>query len=140
MVEFALASPLLLLLLYAIAELGRAFVQFSQLADAARDADRYLATNAILGGSGVVSITGAISATAKNLAVYGNPAGSGAPLLPNLATSHVTIASDASNDVSVRIAYPYRSLFGGTIPNFVSPGSINTGTFTLTVYTSMRAL
>jgi Flp pilus assembly protein TadG len=140
MVEFAIASPVLLLLLFAIAELGRAFVQFSQLAAAARDADRYLASKAISDGTGVVSITGAVSAAVKNLAVYGNAAGSGAPLLPDLATSQVTIAADASNDVSVQIAYPYQSLFGGTLPNFVSPGSISTGTFTLTVYTSMRAL
>jgi Flp pilus assembly protein TadG len=140
MVEFVIGAPVLLLMLFAITEIGRAFVQYSQLASAARDAARYLATKALGGSSGVISLSATDSSAAQNLAVYGNAAGSGAPLLPNLATSQVTIATDASNNVSVRIAYPYQSLLGGTIPKFVSSGSINTGGWTLTVYTSMRAL
>ncbi len=140
MVEFVIGAPLLLLLLYVTAELGRVLVQYSMLADAARDADRYLASNALLGASGVVSLSGTITGAARNLAVYGNAAGAGAPILPGLSTGQVTIGSDASNDVSVSVAYPYQSLFGGTIPDFLDSGSISTGAVTLRVYTSMRAL
>jgi len=140
MAEFVIGAPLLMLLLYCVVELGRAFVQFSLLADAARDADRYLASNALQGSTGVVNISGSVSSGARNLAVYGNAAGSGTPLLPGLSVSQVTVASDASNDVSISVAYPYQSLFGGTIPKFFTSGSISTSAMTLNVYTSMRAL
>jgi Flp pilus assembly protein TadG len=140
MAEFVIGIPVLLFLLYCVVEFGRAFVQFSALSDAARDADRYLASNALAGSTGVVNLSGAVSGSAKNLVVYGNAAGSGTPLLPGLAVSQVTVASDASNDVSISVAYPYQSLFGGTIPKFFSSGSISTGAMTLKVYTSMRAL
>jgi Flp pilus assembly protein TadG len=140
MAEFVIGAPILLLLLYCAVEFGRALVQFSLLADAARDGDRFLATKAIDDGSGLVSISATASSATKNLVVYGNVAGSGAPLLPGLAVSQVTLASDASGNVSVSVAYPYQSVFGGTIPNFFSAGSINTGSMTLKVYTTMLAL
>jgi Flp pilus assembly protein TadG len=140
MVEFALSTPVLFLLLLAVVEFGRAFYQYNQLVSAARDAARYLTTKAMLGTTGVVSIGATDGTAAKYLAVYGNAAGSGTPLLPNLSISHVTVASDASNNVSVSIAYPYQTLFGGRIPTFDSGGSISTGTLTLRAYTSMLAL
>jgi len=140
MVEFVIGTPILLLLLYCIVELGRAFVQFSQLADAARDADRYLASKAILGGTGLVSISGNDSSAAKNLVVYGNAGGAGSPLLPGLSVGQVTVGNDASNNVFISVSYPYQSLLGGTIPVFYASGSINTGALTLKVYTTMRAL
>jgi len=140
MAEFVIGAPLLMLLLYCVVEFGRAFVQFSLLADAARDADRYLASNALLGSTGVVNISGAISGSAKNLVVYGNPAGSGTALLPGLSVSQVTVSGDTSNNVAISVTYPYQSLFGGTIPNFFNSGSVATGGMTLHVYTAMRAL
>jgi Flp pilus assembly protein TadG len=140
MVEFVVGTPLLFLLFYAICELGTAFTQYSALADAARDADRYLASNALLGSSGVVDLTPNLTAAAQNLAVYGNAAGLGPPLLPGLAPGQVTIAVDASNNVSVGIAYHYESLFGGILPLFVNRGFIDTRNITLRVYTSMVAL
>ena len=139
MVEFVVGAPMLLLLLYGVTEIGRAFVQFNMLVDAARDADRYLASHALLGASGVVNISATTSGATKNLVVYGNAAGAGTPILPQLSTSQVTIGSDASSDVSVSVAYPYQSLFGGSIPNFFNSGSTRTA-MTMNVYTSMRAL
>lgn len=140
MVEFVVGLPLLLLLLYGTCELGNLLVQFSVLADAARDADRYLASNALLGSSGVVNLSPALTTAAQNLAVYGNAAGTGTPLLPQLAPGQVTIAVDPSNNVSVSVVYPYQSLFGGTLPFFVNGGSLDTGAMTLNAYTSMAAL
>ena len=140
MAEFVIGAPILLLLLYAVVELGRALVQFSLLTDAARDADRYLASNSLQGTTGVVNISGAVSGTAKNLVVYGNPAGTGTPLLPGLNVGQVTVSSDASNNVAISVAYPYQSLFGGTIPKFFTSGSVSTGSMTLNAYSSVRAL
>jgi Flp pilus assembly protein TadG len=140
MVEFVIGVPVMLLLLYGIVELGNAMVRFSQLADAARDADRYLASKALQGTTGIVALTGPVVTATANLAVFGNTAGAGNPLLPGLSTAQVSLASDGSNNVSVAIAYPYQSIFGGTIPDFFDSGSVNTGALTLRVYTTMRAL
>jgi len=143
MVEFAIATPILLVLLYAIAEFGNVFYQYAMLADGARDADRYLASNAITDSSGVVTVSSTVSNATKNLVVYGNAGGTGSPLLPGLAVGQVTVATqadpDGSTDVTVSVAYPYQSLLGGSIPNFASAGTIGTA-FTLNVFTSMHAI
>jgi Flp pilus assembly protein TadG len=140
MVEFVIATPILFFLFYCICEFGNALVQYSILTDAARDADRYLAGKALLGSTGVVSVSPALAASARNLVVYGRSFGGGPPLLTGLATSQVNVSVDPFNNVSVNVAYPYQSLFGGEVPFFFRPGEINTGGFVLTVYTSMVAL
>jgi Flp pilus assembly protein TadG len=143
MVELAISAPLLLLLLYAIGEFGNIFYQYALLADAARNADRYLGSNAIKDSSGVPIVTATVASATRNLAVYGNAGGAGSPLLPGLAVGQVTVATQVdgsgATDVTVSVAYPYQSLFGGSIPQFISAGTINT-TFTLNVFTSMRPL
>jgi Flp pilus assembly protein TadG len=143
MVELTLGAPLLLLLLYAIAEFGNALYQYALLADAARNADRYLGSHAIANNSGVPTITASLASATRNLLVYGNTAGTGPPLLPGLTSRQVTVATQTdaggATDVTVSVAYPYQSLLGGSIPYFVSPGTIGT-TFTLNVFTSMRPL
>ncbi|MBS0417239.1 MAG: pilus assembly protein [Proteobacteria bacterium] len=140
MAEFVIGAPILLLLLYAVVELGRALVQFSLLTDATRDAGRFLASKALQGTTGVVNVSGADSGSARNLVVFGNPGGTGTPLLPGLNVGQVTISSDASNNVAISVNYPYQSLFGGSIPRFVGSGSISTGSMTLHAYTAVRAL
>lgn len=143
MVELTLTAPLLLLLLYVIAEFGNALYQYALLADAARNADRYLGSHAIADSSGVPTITAPLASATRNLVVYGNTAGTGRSLLPGLAVRQVTVAiqTDAggARDVTVSVAYPYLSLLGGSIPNFVSAGRMNSA-FTLNVFTSMRPL
>lgn len=142
MVEFAVCAPLLLLLLYAIAEFGNMLYEYALLADAARNADRYLAAKAYIDNTGAVNISSATS-PAQNLVVYGNTGGTGSPLLPGLAVGQVTVATQTdaggATDVTVSVAYPYQSLVGGSIPNFVSSGTVNTA-LTLNVFTSMRPL
>jgi len=143
MVEMAVVSPLLLFFLYAIAEFGNMLYQYSLLADAARDADRYLGSNAISTDQGIAVISSTLVTATQNLVVYGNTAGSGSPLLPGLAVGQVTVATQTdaggATDVTVSVAYPYQSLLGGTLPNFVSSGSVNTA-LTLNVFTSMHPL
>jgi Flp pilus assembly protein TadG len=138
--EFVIGTPILLFVLYCVVEFGRAFVQYSLLADAVRDADRFLAAKAISDSTGLVNISGTVSGQTQNLVVYGNAAGTGSPLLSNLTTSQVTVSSDTNNNVSVTVVYPYQSLFGGSIPYFYKSGSTSAGSFNFNVYTSMRAL
>lgn len=140
MVEFVIGTPVLLLVFYGICEFGNAFVQYSVLTDATRDADRYLASNALLGSTGVVNLSPALVAATQNLVVFGNTGGGGTPLLQGLTTGQVTVAVDANNNVSVSVAYPYVSLFGGIVPLFVNGGHITTAGLRLRAYATMAAL
>lgn len=79
MVELAIVLPLLLAICFAITEFGRAIYTYNTLAKSARDAARYLSTQA--SGSGYN--------TARNLVAYGNPAGTGTPLMPGLNSSNM---------------------------------------------------
>ena len=86
-VELAIALPFLLLVMLATAELGRLISQSNTLAKSVRDAARYVAANAIVGDTKVVTITPALTAQAANLAVTGQIGGSGVALLPGLANA-----------------------------------------------------
>lgn len=88
MVELAIILPLLLAICFAITEFGRAIYTYNTLAKSVRDAARYLSMQA-------TKDTTAWN-TAKNLVVFGNPAGNGSPLVPGLNASKVAIC-DASN-------------------------------------------
>ena len=81
-VELAIVLPILLMFFAAIAEFGLYFYEYTTLAKAARVGSRYLATAPVMNTE---------DAIAKNIVVYGNPAGSGEPVLDGLATSHVVI-------------------------------------------------
>jgi len=138
-VEFAIAVPVLLLLITATVELGRAFIQYTVLANGVRDASRHLAGRALLGTTGIVSITGQLQADVANLVVYGNTAGTGAPVLPSLAPGQVSVTSTAANDVTVSVVYPYQALLGSRLPAFgasAEPSMV----FNMQVAVTMRAL
>lgn len=142
MVEFAVSVPVLLLLLFGTVEVGRFLNQYSILNDAVRDASRYVAGAAIQGTTGLIvqgSAWSALVAQGQNLAVYGNLAGAGTPLLPGLSVADVTVTADTiGNNVTVTAAYPYQGLFGGSLPDFMG-GSLSTA-WTLNIATTMRAL
>ena len=73
--------PLLLLITFIVTEYSRALYQYNTLTKSVRDAARYLSTQSP-GDPTKYSI-------AKNLVVYGNPAGSGTPLAIGLSTAQV---------------------------------------------------
>lgn len=108
-VEFALIVPLLLLLSFTATEFGRALYQYNILAKSVRSAARYLSFQA----------PGTHQAEAQNLVVYGNTAGTGAPLAPNLSLSNVTGptwqtagSNPLINTVTIGITgYTFHSLF-----------------------------
>lgn len=82
MVEAAIVLPIFLILLAATAEFGRYFYEYTTLAKAARVGTRYLTTAEVSSGE---------DATAKNIIVYGNPTGSGSPILTGLTTTNIVI-------------------------------------------------
>src|SRR4051812_43036755 len=87
LLEFAITLPLLLAICFGITEFGRAIYTYNTLAKSARDAARYLTTQA--------PGNAAAWASAKNLAVYGNPSGTGFPLVAGLTAAKIIIC-DAS--------------------------------------------
>lgn len=108
LVEAAIVVPIFLVLFAATAEFGRYFYEYTTLAKAARGGARYLSTSEV----GTVGDT-----AAKNLVVFGNPAGTGSPLLPNLAPSHVVITREGGvpvlpEKVTVKIVgYQHQPIF-----------------------------
>lgn len=117
-VEFAIAAPLLLLLLLATAELGRMLSQYDTLNKSVRDGARYLAANALGGTTGVVAITPAMQTATANLVVTGNVGGTGGTLLPNLTAANVTVVSLGNGYVSVAATYAYVPMVGARLPTF----------------------
>ena len=101
-VEFALVLPFLLLLTFIVTEYSRALYQYNTLAKSVRDAARYLSTQS----------PGTKITEAKNLVVYGNPAGTGTPLALGLTTAQVPDpvwqlagASPVINTVTIQIGF-----------------------------------
>jgi len=79
MVEFALILPMLLILIFTVTELGRAFYQYNVLTKSVREAARYLSVRA----------AGVDVDKAKNILVYGKPGGGSSPVVPGLSLSNV---------------------------------------------------
>ena len=82
LVELAIVLPIFVILFAATAEFGRYFYEYTTLAKASRAGARYLATAAV---------NPTEDAAAKNIVVYGNPAGTGSPVLYGLTTANVVI-------------------------------------------------
>ena len=81
-VEVAIVLPIFFMLFAATAEFGRYFYEYTTLAKATRVGARYLIT---------AQVKASEDAAAKNIVVYGNPAGTGSPILTGLNTSNVVI-------------------------------------------------
>lgn len=109
-VEFALILPVLLILLLATAELGRALYQYNTLTKMVFDGARYLADNSLPGTTQVISVTGAVNTAARNLVVYGDTGGGGAPLLTGMTASDVTVTVIDATHVRVSAQYQYAPL------------------------------
>lgn len=117
-IEMAIVLPVLLLLLTATVEVGRLLSEYDTLTKSVRNGARYLASNADLGTTGVVSITAAVQTATTNLVVNGNVNGTGAALLRGLAAGNVTVANAGAGYVSVSAAYTYQPILGAALPTF----------------------
>lgn len=143
MVEFAIALPLLLLLLLGIAEFGRMLYQYNSLLQASRDAVRFAAGeawNATLGKVDLPSSDGTLEAQTKNVAVYGVPANpNGYPaVVPGLTAANVQVSTQGTDHVRVSITYTFQPVIGNALPTFFgSPIPLNVQLVATTV---MRAL
>lgn len=139
-VEFVITAPFLLLLLLAGAELGRAFVQYATLSHSIRDSARFVSDNAINGTTGVVDLDNTVITQARNLAVYGNVAGSGNAKLPNYQPSHVQVINAGNNNIRVTASYPYQPMLGIRLPTIVAGTRPISQAFNMQVAVTMRAI
>lgn len=140
MVEFTITLPLLLLLLFGIAEFGRLLFQYNSLLQANRDAVRYVAGKAWNPTLGTVELSDDLKNEAKNLAVYGLPVApsNGQPLVPGLTTANVQVTAVGTTHVQVSTSYSFLPVIGGGIPGFIGNG-VSFG-FPLVATTVMRVL
>ncbi|HZX28874.1 MAG TPA: TadE/TadG family type IV pilus assembly protein [Telluria sp.] len=101
-VEFALILPFLLMLAMLATEFGRAVYRYNGMVKAVRDGVRYLSIQE--------PNNAAALATTRNLVVYGNPDGTGAPLDPGVDPAMVsaqwttTGSAPSVNVVTVRVS------------------------------------
>jgi Flp pilus assembly protein TadG len=106
--ELALVLPLFLILFATTAEFGRFFYEYSTLAKATRAGTRYLVSTGVSADEDL---------RAKNIVVYGNPEGTGSPIVKGLTTGNVTItriggAPALPETVKVQITgYKYQPIF-----------------------------
>ncbi|MGH8554356.1 MAG: TadE/TadG family type IV pilus assembly protein [Gammaproteobacteria bacterium] len=126
-VEFTIVLPLLLLLMLAIAEFGRALYQYNTLIKAVRDGARFMSENAFLGDSQLPNDTARLTEV-KQLVAYGaiGAAACGAygacQDLPGFTTAQVntpTLYQDAAGDYYVTVSssgYTYQPMLGNLLP------------------------
>jgi len=95
LVEFAILTPILVLLAIGIAELGRVLYQQNSLTKSVTAGARYLARSYDIldpESCSATSLWPAFEARAKNLVVYGTFASGADPLVPNLVVDNVAIS------------------------------------------------
>ncbi len=114
LLEFAIVLPFLALLLAGVIEFGRAFYEYNMLTKSVRDAARYVSAAQIY-STGAFPTTPDIVVRTKNMAVYGNTAGSGSPVLPGLVPDQIDVTSSVVGSleiyVTVSARYPFQALF-----------------------------
>jgi Flp pilus assembly protein TadG len=97
-VEFALVGMVFFFLVFGVLEVSRALFTYNTLVQQTRAAARWAVVNVANNSDPKID-------NAKNVAVYGNPAGSGAQLLTGLTTSNVSISIEDlerdSNNVAI---------------------------------------
>lgn len=114
-VELAIVTPFLLVMLLVASEFSRAFYEYNTLTKSVRDAARFVAEGAVNASTGNFELNNV--AAAKNIAVYGNVAGTGTPVLKDFTPGQVTIAQQdtgggatVQEHVQVTASYPFQPL------------------------------
>ncbi len=135
LLEVTIMLPLFALLLLATAEIGRMVYTYNTLTKRAESGARYLSQDAFLGTIGAINLSPAKIAALKNMVVYGNPAGGGAPAVAGLSAGNISVSAAASDFLQVDIAFTYQPIFGATLSFFGFGPGIN---IALPINTSIR--
>ncbi len=130
LIELAFVLPLLLLISLGTIEFGRAYYTYNILSKALRDGARYAATSRIKSdGTWVSTENPSVDTRTKNLVIYGNVAGSGNKVIPDLNTGQIFVVrnpdstgntgvpvSSLEQYIMVRAAYTYTPMFAWVMP------------------------
>jgi Flp pilus assembly protein TadG len=135
----AVALPVMLLLLIATAEFGRAFMHYNTLTKSVQTAARYLADNALDGSTGLIALSTDIQTEVKNLVVYANTGGAGTPLLTGLDTTGVGVNQVDPSHIEVTASFNYQPIFA-SIPTFSFSASDVDTALTLNAAVTMRVI
>ncbi len=136
LVEMALVTPILVVLMLATADLTRAFIEHNTVTKAVRNGARYVAAKAFDGSTGVVNET-------QNLVVFGSttPLGGASPLVSGLTPANITVVQVAgTDDIEVSATYALGGLFGAVLPVSMYSGNSISAARTLRATVRMRAL
>jgi len=138
-VEMVIVLPILLFMIFATAEFGRAFMQYNTLTKSVRDSTRFLAEYAMMGQNQTINIDAILRGRVQNLVVYGSvAAGTLSPLLPGLTPANVTVAAASADDITVTATYAYQPI--SPLINRFGVGADSSSLFTLRAQATMRAL
>jgi hypothetical protein len=145
LVEMALVTPILLVLLLATADLTRAFIEHNTVTKAVRNGARYVAANAFEGSTGVVNVDATLRIETQNLVVFGStiipPLPGASPVVPGLTPANITVVQIAgTDDVEVSATYALGGLFGAVLRVNMYTGNSISAARTLRATVRMRAL
>ena len=140
LVEMALVCMIFFFLLFGILEFGRALYTYNTIVQNTRAAARWAVVN-VLDNSDVADI-----AKTKNIVLYGNPTGSGTPLLIGMTAAMVNVSVNnlevdtstppkpISQKISVSVSgYPFQFIIP-LAPNITIPA------FETSLYTESRGI
>lgn len=108
LIELALIMPLLLLLTIITTDFGRSLYHYNAITKSMRDAARYLS----------MELTSVRIEEARKLVVYGNPDGTGSPLVPGMTLDKVAVVQGTAgtnpviNTVTITVSgYTFQPMF-----------------------------
>ena len=130
-VELSIVLPLIILIMFATAELGRALFQYTTLTKAVESGARYYSS--AVNDPFVVGDPGSIT---RNLVVFADPAGTGDAVLPGFGTGDVTVGGVVDDHISVSADYDFKPIIG-KLPIISRVFGLN---LTMTATQTMRAL
>jgi Flp pilus assembly protein TadG len=139
MVEFMIVLPVILFIMLGVTEIGRVLMRYNVLTKSMQDAARHASVYALAGATQVVNIDAALDAEIRNLVVFGNPQGTGTPVLNGLTTGQISITVPQAGWVQINASYPYVPVMGTRIPSF-GLGATPSMSFDLNASVTMRAL
>ena len=118
MLEMLFVMPLLLLLIFAVAELGNLLNRYETLTKAVRDGARYVSEETY-GETGKVILDDDTVLATQRVVVYGHPnlQEGDTPVLPGLNVSDVSVTRYDDNHIMVDTQYTYDPIFGLEIPH-----------------------
>lgn len=116
-VEFTIALPLLLFIMFAGAEVGRLLYQYNTLAKATEDGARYLAREVRTAqGQGTLAT---VTSNAAKLVRYGTTLDSQPALLPGTINVSTATNGAAPAEISVTASFTYQPMiFPNSVPGF----------------------